>query len=88
MIFLEANKLYLHYYQNLSLLTYHPSSKTSINLILVAKRGHKQLVNRHSETSTNIVIILINAIYKEFYEYWSSCFVYALAYSKTLSQNL
>ena len=69
---------------NLSSSTHHPSSETSINLTLlarrprhwpatlVARRGHHQLVNRRSKTFTNIAIILINAIYKEFYECWSS----------------
>ena len=40
--------------------------------ILKVGRGY-QLVDQCSKTSTNIVIILIDAIYKEFYEYKSSC---------------
>ena len=69
-IFLEANRPYPHYY-----LTCHryPSSKTSIKpTILEARRGH-QLVDQCSKTFTNIVIIFIDAIYKKFYECWSSC---------------
>ena len=69
---------------DLSSLTYHPSSERSINptlvmsrrchwlAILVARRGHYQLVDRHSKTFTNIAIILIDTIYKEFYECWLS----------------
>ena len=54
---------------------------------LVAKRGHYQLVDRRSKISTNIAIILIDAIYKEFYECWSRFLIYASAHSKTLSQT-
>ena len=43
----------------------------SINRTFVAKHGHHQLVDRRSKTSINIAIILIDAIYKEFYIYWS-----------------
>ena len=64
-IFLEANKLYSHYYQTRHC---HSSNETSIEpTALEARRGH-QFVDRRSETFTNIVIILINAIYKEYYE--------------------
>ena len=87
-IFLEANKPYLYYFQNLSSLTYHPHSKISINPTFVARRGHHQLVNQHSETFTNIAIILIDDIYKEFYKFWSSCPAWASAHSKTLSQTI
>ena len=64
--------------------TYHPSSEKSIDstlvasrrhhwlATLVARRGHYQLLDRHSKTSTNVAIILIDAIYKQFYEWWSS----------------
>ena len=57
-------------FSNLSSLTHHPSSKTSIKPILVssrrrywpttliARRGHHQLIDRCSKTSTNIAIIL------------------------------
>ena len=59
------HKPYLYYYQTRHC---HPSSKTSIEpTVLEARRGH-QLVDRRSETFTNIVIILINAIFKEFYK--------------------
>ena len=69
-IFLEANKPYLHYYQTRHC---HSCSKTSIEpTALEARRGHYQLVDRRSKTFTNIAIILIDAIYKEFYECWSS----------------
>ena len=69
---------------DLSSSTHHPSSETKIDLtlvasrrhhwfaILIAKHGHHQLVNQCSKTSTNIAIIFIDAIYKEFYECWSS----------------
>ena len=77
------NKPYLHYYQNLSLLTYHPSSKTSIKpTLLEARCGYHQLVDRYSKTSINIAIIFISVIYKELYEYWSSCLACKSAYSK------
>ena len=97
-IFLEANKPYSHYYPTCHR-TYHPSSETSINPILITNRcrhwlatlvtrhGHYQLVDQHSETSTNIAIILIDAIYKEFYECWSRCPAHASAHSKTPSQT-
>ena len=64
--------------------THHANSKTSIDPILVASRrrhwpaifvarhGHYQLIDRCSKTSTNIAIILIDAIYKKFYKCWSS----------------
>ena len=64
--------------------TYHLSSKTSIDstlvvsrrrywfAILVARRSYHELIDRRSKTSTNIAIIFINAIYKEFYECWLS----------------
>ena len=64
--------------------TYHLSSETSIESILVvsrcyhwsatfvARRRHYQPIDQRSKTSTNIAIILINAIYMEFYECWSS----------------
>ena len=81
------NKPYLYYYQNSSLLTYHPSSKTNMDPALVMRGGHDQLVHQRSKTSTNIAIILINAIYKKFYECWSSYTTCVLAYSKTLSQT-
>ena len=79
-----------------SSLTHHLSSKTNIDLTLVASRhchwlatlvaksGHHQLVDRHSKTSTNIAIIFINAIYKEFYECWSSGTLIAKLYLKPL----
>ena len=82
-IFLEAKKPYPHYYQTCHR-TYHPSSKMSIDptlvasrphhwlATLVAKHDHHQLVNQYSKTFTNIAIILIDAIYKEFYECWLS----------------
>ena len=82
-----------------SSLTYHPSSKTSIDFTLVASRshhclatfvtrqGHHQLVDQRSKNSTNIAIILINAIYKEFYKCWSSWPAYASTRSKTSSQT-
>ena len=40
-----------------------------------------------SKTFTNITIILIDAIYKEFYKCWSCCPARASANSKTLSQT-
>ena len=62
-IFLEANKPYPNYYQTCH---YQPSSNTSIKpTTLEARRGH-QLVNQRSKNFKNIVIILINAIYKDF----------------------
>ena len=59
----------------------------NLSTTLEAKRNY-QLDDWHSETSTNIAIILINPIHKEFDKWWSSCFAYASAYSKTLSQTL
>ena len=76
--------------------TYHPSNKTSIELILIAsrrrhwlvtlvvRRGHHQLVDRRSETSMNISIILIDAIYKEFSKYWLSGTLIAKLYVKPM----
>ena len=86
-IFLRVNKPYLHFYQNLSLSTYHPSSETNINPILIARRSHYQLIDQYRKTSTNITITLIDAIYKEFYKCWSSYPACASAHSKTLSQT-
>ena len=63
------------------------SSKTSIDPTLVARRGYHQLIDWRSEISTNIAIILIDAIYKEFYKCWSSCPAYASAHSKTPSHT-
>ena len=70
----------------------------SIDLTLIAghhcywlatfRRGHHQLIDQRSKTSANIIIILINAIYKKFYKYWLSCLARISAYSKTPSQNL
>ena len=76
--------------------THHPSSETSINptlvasrrchwlVTLVARRGHHQLVDQYSKTSPNIAIILIDAIYKEFYECWSSGTLIAKLYLKPI----
>ena len=81
---------------DLSSSTYHPSSETRIDptlvasrrrhwlAILVARRGYHQLVDWGSETSTNITIILIDAIYKEFYEYWLSGTLIAKLYHKLM----
>ena len=69
---------------HLSSLTHHPSSEMGIDLtlvasrrcywpaIFVARRGHYQLIDWHSKTSTNIAIIFIDTIYKKFYKCWSS----------------
>ena len=84
---------------DLSSLIHHPSSETSIDptliasrrchwsATLVARRGHHQFVDRHSETFINIVIILIDAILKEFYKCWSRYLARASAYGKTPSQT-
>ena len=81
---------------DLSSSTYHPSSKISIDPTLVAsrrchwlatfvaRRGPHQLVDRHSKTFTIIAIILIDAIYKEFYECWSSGTLIAKLYLKPI----
>ena len=81
---------------DLSSSTYHPSSKTSIGptlvascychwlVTLVARRSHHQLVDRRSETFAIIAIILIDAIYKEFYEYWLSRTLIAKLYLKLM----
>ena len=83
-IFLEANKPYFYYYQTRHC---HSRSETSIELTaLKARHGHHQLVDQRSETSTNIAIILIDAIYKEFYKCWSRCPALASAHNKTSSQ--
>ena len=67
-----------------SSLTYHPNTKTSIGptlttnrrcywlATLVARRGYHQFIDQRSKTSMNIAIILIDFIYMEFYECWSS----------------
>ena len=81
---------------DLSSSTHHPSSETSIDPTLVAsrrchwlatlmvRRGDHQLIDRRSKTSTNIAIILINAIYKEFYECWSSGTIIAKLHLKPI----
>ena len=81
---------------DLSSSIHHLSSKTSIDLTLVAsrhcywlatfvaRRGHHQLVDQRSKTYTNIAIILIDAIYKEFYERWSSKTLIAKLYLKPM----
>ena len=80
-------------------MTHHPSSKTSIDptlvescrchwlATLVARRSYYQLIDWRSKTSTNIAMILIDAIYKKFYECWSRCPACVSAYSKTPSQT-
>ena len=77
-------------------LIHHPSSETSIDSTLVASRrchwlatlvarcGHHQLVDRRSKTSTNIAIILIEAIYKEFFECWLSGIFITKLYLKSM----
>ena len=35
----------------------------------VARRGHHQLIGQRSKISISVAIILLNAIYKEFYVY-------------------
>ena len=81
---------------HLSLLTYHLGSKTNINptlvascrcywlTTLVARCGHHQVVYQHNKISTNIPIIFIDAIYKEFYECWSSRTLIAKLYLKPM----
>ena len=81
---------------NLSSLTHHPSSKTNINptlivscrchwlATLIARRGHHQLIDRRSKTFTNIAIVFIDAIYKEFYECWFSGTLIAKLYLKRM----
>ena len=60
-----------HYYQTRHR---HSRRETSIKpTALEARRGHHQLVDQCSKTSTNSAIIFINAIYKEFYKCWSRC---------------
>ena len=56
-------------------------------VILGARRGHHQLIAWRSKTSTNIAIMLINAIYKEFYKCWLHCPAHASAHSKTPSHT-
>ena len=81
---------------DLSSLTYYPSNQTSIDptlvashcchwlATLVARPGHHQLVSRRSKISSNIAIILIDAIYKEFYKCWWSGTLIAKLYLKPM----